>query len=276
MQSVTRNIGIWAKRWALSSLGALMLTTSAYAQFPGFSFPSFGSPAAPSVPATTSQTPQPVGTVLTVPLMDFGTIVAQNVIRGNNVNLLQVSQAAIGDMNTQVATISIRQHNGQDWNSWAPAMTCYLPTGSLNWVQQANKASTIVQQGVVGFGNQQVAQVQVQQANYAAVMPGTKFVMCPLSAVPAIQALNQKNINVVHISQLAVGDSNSQVALLAVDQQNAANLQVPAQVATPLVQLNMNLNIITQVAVGNGNTQVATVDVGQSNNVTNTGTGSGG
>ncbi len=271
MEPVARSIRIWAKRLALSSLGALMLTTSDYAQFPGFSFPSFTPPATATAPAAASQTPQPVGTVLTVPLMDFGTVVAQNVIHGNNVNLLQVSQAAVGDMNTQVATISIRQHNGLNWNSWAPAMTCYLPIGSLNWVKQANKSSTIVEQGVVGFGNQQIAQVQVQQDNYATVMPGTKFMMAPLSAVPAIQALNQKNVNIVHISQLAVGDSNTQVALLAVDQQNATSLQVPAQVVTPLVQLNMNLNIITQVAVGNGNTQVATVDVGQSNNVSSPG-----
>jgi hypothetical protein len=92
--------------------------------------------------------------------------------------------------------------------------------------------------------------------------------LCPLWGVPAIQALNQKNVNVVHISQLAVGDNNSQVALLSVGQQNAASLQVPSQLTGPLVQLNLNLNIITQVAVGNGNTQVATVDVGQSNNVT--------
>jgi predicted amino acid-binding ACT domain protein len=121
---------------------------------------------------------------------------------------------------------------------------------------------------VVGFGNTQVAQVQVDQANQATVTPGTKFMMCPLWGVPAIQALNQKNVNVVHISQLAVGDNNSQVALLSVSQQNAASLQVPSQLTGPLVQLNLNLNIITQVAVGNGNTQVATVDVGQSNNVT--------
>jgi hypothetical protein len=277
MQPIARNIRTGAKRLALSSLGALMLTTSAPAQFqlPSLPSPSSGvlatPPAPASQPAATNQAPQPLGTVLTVPLWDFGTIAAQNVIRGKNVNLLQVSQAAVGDMNSQVATVSIRQHNSQDWTKWDPATTCFLPTGSLNWVKQANKDVTIIEQGVVGFGNQQVAQVQVQQANDAVVPPGTKFMMCPLSAVPAIQALNQKNINVVHISQLALGDSNSQVALLAIDQQTAASLQVPAQVATPLVQLNLNLNVITQVAVGNGNTQVAMVDVGQSNNVSSSG-----
>jgi hypothetical protein len=273
MQPVVRTVRIWAKRLALSSMGALMLTTSAYAQFPmpGFTFPPFPSTPAPATtPAAqpaTSQTPQPVGTVLTVPLWDFGTIAAQNAIHGKNVNLLQVSQTAVGDMNSQVATVSIRQHNGTDFTTWVPSTTCFLPTGSLSWVQQANKDSTIIEQNVIGFGNTQVAQVQVDQANQATVAPGTKFMMCPLSVAPAIQALNQKNVNIVHISQLAVGNSNSQVALLAVNQQNASNLQVPAQAVTPLVQLNLNLNIITQVAVGSGNTQVATVDVGQSNNV---------
>jgi len=271
MQPISSNMRPWAKRLALSGIGALMLATSASAQFPlpGFSFPPVTPPSVPAAtPAATTQTPQPVGTVLTVPLWDFGTIAAQNAIHGKNVNLLQLSQAAVGDMNSQVATISIRQHNDNNLSSWAPATTCYLPTWSLSWVQQANKDSTIIEQGVVGFGNTQVAQVQVDQANQTTVTPGTKFMMCPLSAVPAIQALNQKNVNVVHISQLAVGDNNSQVALLAVSQQNASNLQVPAQVVSPLVQLNLNLNIITQVAVGNGSTQVATVDVGQSNNVT--------
>jgi predicted amino acid-binding ACT domain protein len=245
---------------ALSTLGGMTLTTPASAQFPfppGFPFPSSGT-AAP-----TAQ--QSVGTVLTVPLSDFGMIVAQNVIRQNNVNLLQVSQTAVGDGNTQVATVSIRQRNSWDWTSWTPAKTCYLPAKSLGWISQVNKDSTIIEQNAFGFGNTQVAQVEVDQQNNATVSPGSRFMLCPLWGVPAIQALNQKNINVVKVSQLAVGDNNSQVALLSVDQQNAANLKVPASLTGPLVQLNLNLNIITQVAVGNNNTQVATVNVGQGN-----------
>lgn len=258
MHRTVWNFRTGAKRLALSAACGLMLTTSAYAQFP--------LPA--STPAAQNQSPQSAGTVLTVPLWDFGTIAAQNAIHQKNVNLLQVSQTAVGDLNSQVATVSIRQHNQQNPKQWEPATTCWLPASSLNWVAQANKDSTIIEQNVVGFGNQQIAQVQVSQANQAVVKPGTRFVLCPLSGVPAIQALNQNNVNVVHISQLAVGDNNSQVALLSVDQQNANHLQVPAGLAGPLVQLNLNLNVITQVAVGSGNTQVATVDVGQSNGVT--------
>jgi hypothetical protein len=266
MYPIGSNLRPWAQRLALSAACGLMLTTSASAQFsmPDLSFPSIpGMPSAAGNPS--SQSPKPLGTVLTVPLYDLGQIMAQNLIRQNNVNLLQVSQAAVGDMNTQVATISILHKNYWGGNSLQPAKTCWLPVADLNWVKQANKDATIVEQTAIGSGNTQVAQVQVDQQNTGSVPPGTKFVLCPLYGVPAIQALNQKNVNVVHLSQLALGDNNSQVALLSVSQQNSQKLQVPGSLTGPLVQLNLNLNVITQVAVGNGNSQVATVDVGQSN-----------
>jgi len=248
-----------------------MLSTAAYAQFPpGFTFPPVTAPAA--APVQQDQSPKQVGTVLTVPLRDFGTIVAQNALRQKNVNLLQLSQVALGDMNSQVVTVSIRQRNNLDPKTWEPAKQCYLPTWSLNWVKQANKDSTIIEQGAVGFGNQQIAQVEVNQANQAKVKPNARFVLCPLWGLPAVQSLNQQNVNVVHISQLALGDNNSQVALLSVDQQNNAHpLKVPANMTPSLLQLNVNLTIINQVAVGNGNTQVATVDVGQDNSVSKPG-----
>jgi len=254
MHPVACNVRTWAKRLTLSGACSLLLSSSV------------PSPAAPAGPQ--DQSPKQVGTVLTVPLRDFGTIVAQNAIRQKNVNLLQVSQAALGDMNSQVVTISIRQHNSQNPKNWEPSKQCYLPTWSLDWVKQANKDSTIIDQGAVGYGNQQIAQVQVEQSNEAKVKPNARFVLCPLWGVSAIQSLNQQNVNVVHISQLALGDNNSQVALLSVDQQNNAHpLKVPATLAPSLVQLNLNVTIINQVAVGNGNTQVATVDIGQDNNV---------
>jgi hypothetical protein len=273
MQPTAGNVRIWAKRLALSGACGMLLSTAAYAQLPpGFSFPAYTPPASSSSAAATDQSPKQVGTVLTVPLKDYGTIVAQNALRQKNVSLLQVSQTAVGDMNSQVATISIRQHNSQKPKNWEPAKQCYLPTWSLDWVKQANKDSTIIEQAAVGYGNQQVAQVEVDQANQAQVKPNSRFVLCPLWGVPAVQSLNQQNVNVVHVSQLALGDDNSQVALLSVNQSNNKHaLQVPANLAAPLVQLNMNLTIINQVAVGNGNTQVATVDVGQDNNVSKPG-----
>jgi predicted amino acid-binding ACT domain protein len=259
---MARNARPWATQLALSIVCGTAVTSVAHAQFPGFNFPTAPPPAtAPSQ----QQQQQSAGTILTVPMKDFGQIVAQNAIRQKNVNLLHLSQLAVGDMNSQVATVSIRQRNSADRRTWEPAKTCYLPAQSLPWVKQANKNTTIIEQGAVGFGNTQVAQVEVSQGNDVKVKPGTKFLLAPASAVPGILSLNQNNVNVVHISQLAVGDENSQVALVAVDQQNAGNLKVPASSTGALVQLNLNLNIITQVAVGNNNTQVAQVSVGQEN-----------
>jgi predicted amino acid-binding ACT domain protein len=253
----------WAKQLAFSIVFGTAIASSAHAQFPpGFNFPST---APPSVLGQQQQQQQSAGTILTVPMKDFGQIVAQNAIRQKNVNLLHLSQLAVGDMNSQVATVSIRQRNSQDFTKWEPAKTCYLPMNTLDWVKQANKNTAIIEQGAVGWGNQQVAQVDVYQDNDVKVKKGTKFMMAPEWAVPGIQSLNQKNVNVVHISQLAIGDENQQVALVAVDQKNAANLKVPANSTGALVQLNFNLNIITQVAVGNNNTQVAQVSVGQEN-----------
>jgi predicted amino acid-binding ACT domain protein len=259
---MVRSVSPLAKKLALSIVCGTAVASSAYAQFPGFNFPT----APPTSPAPSQQQQQQsAGTILTVPMKDFGQIVAQNAIRQKNVNLLHLSQLAVGDMNSQVATVSIRQRNSADRRTWEPAKTCYLPAQSLPWVKQANKNTTIIEQGAVGFGNTQVAQVEVSQGNDVKVKPGTKFLLAPASAVPGILSLNQNNVNVVHISQLAIGDENSQVALVAVDQQNAGNLKVPASSTGALVQLNLNLNIITQVAVGNNNTQVAQVSVGQEN-----------
>jgi hypothetical protein len=255
-----------AMQLLLSTACSVGLATAAHAQF---NFPGLPSPPV-TPPATTAPSQQQqtsVGTILTVPMKDFGTIVAQNAIRQKNVNLLHLTQVAVGDMNQQVATVSIRQRNRADWTKWEPATTCYLPAQTLNWVKQANKNTTIIEQGAVGWGNTQVAQVEVIQTNRIPVKKGTRFVMAPMWATPAIQALNQKNVNVVHISQLAVGDENSQVAMVAVDQRNVNNLKIPANSTNALVQLNMNLNVITQVAVGNNNQQVAQVSVGQSNNL---------
>jgi predicted amino acid-binding ACT domain protein len=257
------NIRSRVMQLALTTVCGMTLASAAHAQFPGFNFPSTMPPSAPS--GGQQQQEQSAGTILTVPMKDYGTIVAQNAIRQKNVNLLHLSQVAIGDANSQVATISIRQRNSQDFRKWEPAKTCYLPMNSLPWVKQVNKNTAIIEQGAVGWGNQQVAQVEVFQDNDVKVKPGTKFMMAPGWAVPGIQSLNQQNVNVVHISQLAIGDENQQVALVAVDQKNAGNLKVPSNSTGALVQLNLNLNIITQVAIGNNNTQVAQVSVGQEN-----------
>jgi hypothetical protein len=238
---------VWAQRLALSTVCSLVLLTSASADPPN----------------------NALGTVLQVPLMSLGTFMAQNIAHQNNISLLHVSQTAVGDLNSQVATVSVRQYNNNS-KKLEPAKKIWLPTSDLSWIQQTNRDTIFLTQDVYGVGNMQVAQVQVQQANAsssAPVTPGTRFLLCPISGLGQLLALNQKNINVVRINQLAVGDANSQVALLSVSQQNTSNVQVPKTLVGPLVQLNLNLTVITQTAVGNGNSQVAIVDVGQDNNL---------
>jgi hypothetical protein len=70
----------------------------------------------------------------------------------------------------------------------------------------------------------------------------------------------------VAINQLAVGDGNTQIATVAVDQSNAAGFKVPLPALAAISQLNSNVVNLNQTAVGNGNTQVAVVNVNQNNN----------
>jgi hypothetical protein len=239
----------WTQRVALATVCSLLLLTSA-----------------PTARADSNA----LGTVLQVPLLSLGPLMAQNIAHQNNISLLHVSQTAVGDLNSQVATISVRQFNKNNGNKLEPAKKLWLPTSDLAWIQQTNRDTIFVTQDVYGVGNMQVAQVAVQQANANASTPvkaGTRFLVCPLSGLGQVLALNQRNINLVRVNQLAVGDANSQVALLSVSQENSDKVQVPKTLVSPLVQLNLNLTVITQTAVGNGNSQVAIVDVGQDNNL---------
>lgn len=238
----------WAPRLALSTVCSLLLLTSASADSPNS---------------------RELGTVLQVPLASLGTIMAQNIAHQNNISLLHVSQTAVGDLNSQVATISVRQFN-KNGKKLEPAKRLWLPTANLGWIQQTNRDTIFINQGVYGHGNMQVAQVQVQQGNANSTRPvkrGTRFLLCPMSGLGSLLALNQRNVSLVRVNQLSVGDYNSQVALVSVSEENTSKVQVPGPLVGPLVQLNLNLTVVTQTAVGNGNSQVAIVDVGQDNNL---------
>jgi hypothetical protein len=214
---------------------------------------------------------RPIGKVLGLPLLDFGPFIAANVIRGNNVNFLHLSQVAAGDFNTQIVTVGVTQRNTNQ-----PANTIYIPTRGLgvvpNIYKQINSNETLIEQTAIGSGNTQVAQVDVSQSNelnqaeQRTYAPGlTRFFLVPASGLPTLKSANvQKNINRVDVIQTAVGDANTQVALVAVDQRNAGNLQVPGG-ALVNAMININTNVVVQTAVGTGNTQVATVGVSQQN-----------
>jgi hypothetical protein len=201
---------------------------------------------------------QSLGTVLSVPIWEVGTIWRLNVVRQLNVSVIHLSQATVGFGNLQVATISVRQRNG------AGTSMVWLPLRSLQLIRQLNKSITIVEQAVVGNGNVQAAQVEVMQSNQS-VSQGSRFLTVPLAAVGSIRVLNQKNFSVVHISQVAVGNQNVQVATVAVDQKNASKLKVPRNSLNIITQLNVNVTVINQFAIGSGNIQAAEVRVNQTN-----------
>jgi predicted amino acid-binding ACT domain protein len=211
-----------------------------------------------------AQSPKPLGAVLTVPIQSIGPIFALNALQ-NNVNILQVSQAAVGSFNTQVATLSIAQRNSGPTSLASPTLFCKLPKAFLPAIQQINNNTTIVDQTAVGDFNTQVATVEVAQSNKTYVPGKTAFMLVPVAALAPLQQLNQQNFNVVGVSQLAIGGNNTQVAAVAVDQSNAAGLQFPGAFLGSLEQLNQNVAVVNQTAVGNNNTQVATVTVNQAN-----------
>jgi len=230
----TRPMGL-----ALSLLGALTLAAPAHAQF--------------------GAQQQPMGTPIAIPLQGLGSFVAANAVRQRNVNIVAIGSTAVGAYNSQIAIVGVTQGN---FLNRTPATTCYVPTSILGFVKQVNINRVEVNQTAVGSGNAQVAQVDVAQSN-AAYLPSTTH--CFFAPLGAVGPLLQLNLNCTIVTQVAIGDGNTQVALVGVSQQNSGQVQVPGQYTNSLVQLNKNVNVITQVSVGSGNTQVATVNVGQSN-----------
>lgn len=226
---------------ALSLLGALALAAPAHAQF--------------------GQQQQPLGTPIAIPLNSLGSFVAANAVRQRNVNIVAIGSTAVGAFNNQIAIVGVTQGN---FFNRQPAKTVYMPSAIVPWAKQVNINRIEVTQAAVGNGNTQVAEVAVEQTNAAYLPSTTRCFFAPLGAVGP---LLQLNLNLAIVTQVAIGDGNTQVALVGVSQQNAANVQVPTQYAGGLVQLNKNVTVITQVATGSGNTQVATVNVGQSNTI---------
>src|SRR5687768_9996589 len=82
--------------------------------------------ATPKAHAQFGQQAKPLGAVLCVPLPALGSIYAANVLQ-NNINVLHVSQAAIGNFNTQVATIGITQKNSAGGGGGGGLISCKLP-----------------------------------------------------------------------------------------------------------------------------------------------------
>jgi hypothetical protein len=229
-----------------SLLGALALAAPAHAQFGGFQ-------------------QQQLGTPVAMHMQDLPHIVIANVLNGRqlNFNFIAAEQTAIGNRNSQVAIFGVQQ--GNLFNR-QPAQGLYVPAGPvLERFKQVNLNRVHVNQTAIGNRNTQVADVAVAQNNYATAPEGNyRYLLAPVG--PGLNTLLQINANVVVITQLAIGNGNTQVALVGVAQQNASQLKIPAgPYGNLLLQINKNVSVVTQVAVGNGNSQVAIVNVGQQN-----------
>jgi hypothetical protein len=233
--------------------------------------------------------------------------VAQQLNRGVNFNRVGLSQTAIGGANLQTAVVQVSQMGG------GHPKTMFLPYGQLGPMQALNTDLNFnvvaVTQLAIGYGNQQVAIVNVdqkkpgddgyyedpfggaqgggsqgggsqgggsqggQQGGLGGQQGGTTMV-APWEDLPTLKQGNAAlNFNVVRVSQTAIGDGNSQTAVVQVGQENGGSSPLGTPMFLPAHQLgaykalNLHLNInvvaITQVAIGNGNSQMALVLVGQ-------------
>jgi hypothetical protein len=225
---------------------------------------------------------RPIGTALGMPFRSYVPFLAANAIRGNNVNALHLSQVVAGNLNTAVMTVGVNQNNNT-----APADTVFIPAPGATTVAQAQPAEAIyeqinvsdqyIDQTIVGNGNNAALQVDINQQNTGNYTPvQDRFMQEPIYAAGPTQQINAGqgiNINNAHLQQTVVGNDNTAVMTVNVNQQNARNLNIyaPAEqgahlaAALPAVNVNVNVQVVNQVIVGDNNLAVATVNVNQQN-----------
>lgn len=223
-----------------------------------------------------------VGTVVGVPLSQYGGFVARNAfpglgpnflpIPGNNTNFLHTSQFIAGSFNTAVVTAGVVQRNNSQ-----PADRVYFPAPGATPGQaqvpaiyrDLNFSDIYTDQTVIGSGNTAVIAVDVQQQNSGSYVPGsTRFMKLPIGVLEPTRGANSGvNINQIHTQQTIIGNNNQAVAVVGVSQENASGLKVQGPTRDVLAASDININVIVtnQVLIGDGNTAVATVNVAQQN-----------
>jgi hypothetical protein len=189
-----------------------------------------------------------------LPYSQLGAIQALNL--NLNINVVAVTQLAVGNNIQQVAIVNVEQKNqGGSDDPW------YGGGGQQGGGQQGGGQQGGGQQG----GGQQGG--------------GKKdtTLVAPWDDVPMLKSLNKSlNYNLLQVSQTAIGDNIGQTAILSVGQSNGGSsgglgtpMFLPANQLSAYKALNLHLNInviaLTQVAIGNNIQQVALVTVGQSN-----------
>jgi len=185
--------------------------------------------------------------------LPYGQLGAMQALNLNlNINVVAVTQLAVGNNIQQVAIVNVEQKNegSGDDDPW------YGGGGQQGGGQQGG--------GQQGGGQQGGGK-------------GTTLV-APWDDVPTLKALNKSlNYNLLQVSQTAIGDNIGQTAILDVAQSNSGGgstglgtpMFLPASQLGAYKALNLHLNInviaLTQVAIGNNIQQVALVTVGQGN-----------
>jgi hypothetical protein len=223
---------------------------------------------------------RPIGTALGMPFRSYVPFLAANAARGNNVNALHLSQVVAGNLNTAVMTVGVNQNNNS-----APADKVFIPAPGATTVAAAQPAEAIyeqinvsdqyIDQTIVGNGNNAALQVDINQQNTGTYTPVVdRFMQEPAYAAGPTQQVNASNginINNAHLQQTVVGNENTAVMTVNVNQNNASNLKIYApaeqkanlQAAIPAV--NVNVQVVNQVIIGDNNLAVATVNVNQQN-----------
>jgi hypothetical protein len=198
-----------------------------------------------------AQTPEPIGVVLCVPASVSGEVAALNEgVPRHTVTLLHRTQGIVGTYRAQAEILSIRPRAA------APGepIEIRLPSGWANVILEMNPNSELVPIAT----SSSFVTVRALQSDQSVVLARTRFLMIPLDALFAVRQLNPgRTLTLLHSCQLAIANAPLMVAVVSMDQTQAAGLQVP-QVVLPLaLVLNTNLRIVRTGTPGG----IAVIDV---------------
>jgi hypothetical protein len=201
-----------------------------------------------------AQTPEPLGVVLCVPASTYGEVKALNEgVPRHVVSRLHVTQAVFGSYRAQAVTVSIRPRVP---SPGAP-LEIRLPSSWVGTIQAMNPYTGL---DLVSESNAFVA-VRAFQSDQSYALSRTRFLMLPLDSLFALQQLNpQRTLTLAHSAQLSVSSVPIRLALVAIDEGNAAGLYIPQSVLPTVVLLNTNIRVVNPRLVFSG-VPVATINV---------------
>lgn len=223
-------------------------------------------------PGTAQAQTIPIGTTLGIPFREYAPFLVANLVRQKNVNFMHLSQFIAGEGNNAVVTANVNQQNNTQ-----PSPIVFIPAPYANQrplldtvptlFKQINNNDQIIEQTVIGSGNNAVVQANVNQQNHGTMTLGlTRFFQAPIGMVnPTVAANTQTNINNTHLQQFIAGSNNTAVAILNTNQGNNLTLKGPPADVNTALQINVNVQPITQVVIGSDNNAVVQTNVNQQN-----------